>query len=96
MIWSSAFWRGAMERGVKTFAQSLVAVIGVGAVGLLDVDWLGALSAATLATVVSLLTSIGNADFTAGQTPVIPEQIADLTARYLDDGGDPNLLPTRP
>ena len=21
---------------------------------------------------------------------------ADLTARYLDDGGDPNLLPTRP
>ena len=26
----------------------------------------------------------------------IPDQIADLTARYLDDGGDPNLLPTRP
>ena len=25
----------------------------------------------------------------------IPEQIADLTARYLNDGGDPNLLPTR-
>ena len=73
MIWSSAFWRGATERAVKTFAQALVAVIGVGAVGLLDVDWLGALSAATLATVVSLLTSIGNADFTAGQTPVIVE-----------------------
>ena len=26
----------------------------------------------------------------------IPDRIADLTARYLDDGGDPNLLPTRP
>ena len=71
MLWSIAFWRGAGERAVKTFAQALVAVIGVGAVGLLDVDWLGALSAATLATVISLLTSIGNADFTAGQTPVI-------------------------
>ena len=73
MIWSSAFWRGAAERAVKTFAQSLVAVIGVGAVGLLDVDWIGALSAALLATVVSVLTSIGNADFTSGQTPVVIE-----------------------
>ena len=25
----------------------------------------------------------------------IPDQIADLTARYLNDGGDPNLLSTR-
>ena len=79
MIWSIKFWRGAMERGVKTFAQALVAVIGVGAVGLLDVDWLGALSAASLATVVSLLTSIGNADFTAGQTPVIIEHDGGVT-----------------
>lgn len=70
---TKAFWKGAGERALKTFAQSLVAVIGVDAVGLLDVDWLGALSAATLATVISLLTSIGNADFTAGQTPVIIE-----------------------
>ena len=73
MLWSISFWRGATERALKTFAQALVAVIGVGAVELLDVDWLGALSAATLATVISLLTSIGNADFTAGQTPVIVE-----------------------
>ena len=73
MIWSVSFWRGAGERAVKTFAQALVAVIGVGAVGLLDVDWIGALSAALLATVVSVLTSIGNADFTAGATPVVLE-----------------------
>lgn len=73
MLWSIAFWRGAAERALKTFAQSLVAVIGVDAVGLLDVDWLGALSAATLATVISVLTSIGNADFTSGQTPVVIE-----------------------
>ena len=93
MIWSSAFWRGAAERAVKTFAQALVAVIGVGAVGLLDVDWLGALSSATLATVVSLLTSIGNADFTAGQTPVVVEHDGGVTeashAAYPEASGEP-------
>lgn len=81
-----------MERGVKTFAQALVAVIGVGAVGLLDVDWLGALSSATLATVISLLTSIGNADFTAGQTPVIVEHdgvTEAIRAAYPEVSGEP-------
>lgn len=67
MIWTTAFWRGAAERAIKTFAQALVGIIGVGAVGLLDVDWWQALSAAALATLASLLTSIGNADFTAGK-----------------------------
>lgn len=90
---TKAFWKGAAERALKTFAQALVAVIGVGAVGLLDVDWLGALSAATLATVISLLTSIGNADFTAGQTPVIIEHddgVADaIRAAYPEASGEP-------
>ena len=89
---TKAFWKGAGERAVKTFAQALVAVIGVGAVGLLDVDWRGALSAATLATVISLLTSIGNADFTAGQTPVIVEHgrpAEAIRAAYPEASGEP-------
>ena len=61
-----AFWRGAAERAIKTFCQSLLAVLATGAVGILDVDWVGALSAAALATLVSLLTSISQPDFTAG------------------------------
>ncbi|KAB1647460.1 holin [Pseudoclavibacter sp. CFCC 14310] len=61
-----AFWKGLGERAIKTFAQALVAVIGTGALGILDVDWLSALSVAGLATLVSVLTSVGNADFTAG------------------------------
>ena len=87
---TKAFWKGAGERALKTFAQALVAVIGVGAVGLLDVDWLGALSAALLATVISLLTSIGNADFTAGQTPVIIEHGGEaIRAAYPEASGEP-------
>lgn len=61
-----AFWRGTSERAIKTFCQSLLAVLATGAVGILDVDWAGALSAAALATLVSLLTSISQPDFTAG------------------------------
>ena len=48
----------ATERAVKTFAQTMLASISVGAVGLLDVDWLNALSISALALVMSLLTSV--------------------------------------
>lgn len=84
------FWKGALERAVKTFFQVFVAVVtaslgaealGVSA-GLLDVSWLDALSVAALATVLSLATSLGNADFTAGRVPESPsamEQIDEIT-----------------
>ena len=77
MIWTREFFQGAAERSVKTFLQTFVAVLiaGVGAeaigvsAGLLDADWLTALSVAGLAAVLSLATSIGNAEFTAGVEP---------------------------
>ena len=77
MLWTTAFWRGAGERALKTWFQTLVAVLvaGVGAetigmtAGLLDVGWLDAASVATLAAILSVATSIGNADFTAGHVP---------------------------
>lgn len=52
------FHEYATERAVKTFAQTMLASISVGAVGLLDVDWLNALSISALALVMSLLTSV--------------------------------------
>lgn len=63
---SKAFWLGAAERCIKTFAQALLAVIGTGALGVLDIDWIGALSVAAVAALASLLTSISAPDFTAG------------------------------
>jgi len=48
----------AGERAVKTVAQVAIATIGVNAVGLLDVDWVQVLSVASLAGVMSLLTSV--------------------------------------
>lgn len=55
------FWTSAAERAVKTFAQALAAVGLAGATGLLGVDWPGALSAAGLAALLSVLTSVGSA-----------------------------------
>ena len=60
------FWAGTAERAIKTFAQALLGVLTGGASGLLDVDWVAALSVAGLATLGSVLTSVVNPDFTAG------------------------------
>lgn len=55
---TQAFWVATGERAIKTAAQSLIAVGLSNATGIFDVDWLGALSAAGLATLLSVLTSI--------------------------------------
>ena len=81
MIFTKLFWKGAFERATKTFCQSLLAILTTGAVGILDVEWVGALSAAALATLVSLLTSISQPDFTAG-APEFEAQPDDYDPRH--------------
>ena len=48
----------AVERCVKTGAQTALSVIGVGSLGILSVDWVNVLSVSALAMVMSLLTSV--------------------------------------
>lgn len=57
-IWSSAFWKATTERAIATAAQSAVAVLGTGAVGLLDIDAVAVLSVAGGGAVLSILKSI--------------------------------------
>ncbi|MEQ7060865.1 holin [Lactococcus petauri] len=59
-MFTKTFLKDTAERVVKTFAQSMVAVMTAGATGVLDVDWVNALSVSLLATLVSVLTSIGS------------------------------------
>lgn len=61
------FWVSAAERALKTVAQSIVAVLGVGAVGILSIDWVQTLSVAAAAGLASILTSIADADRVAGK-----------------------------
>ena len=66
MIWTKAFWKGTTERAIKTAAQVLASVFVIG-VPIFDLDITAGLAIAGTATVASILTSIGNADFTAGE-----------------------------
>ena len=56
-VFTSRWWAAAGVRAVKTVAQTAVATIGTAAV-LGEVNWLTVVSAAALAGVLSLLTSI--------------------------------------
>jgi hypothetical protein len=52
------FHEYATERALKTFAQTMLASMSVGAVGLLDVDWANVVSISALAMIMSQLTSV--------------------------------------
>lgn len=52
------YWDYAAERSLKTLAQTAIATIGVGAAGIMDVDWANIASVAALAAIMSLLTSV--------------------------------------
>jgi hypothetical protein len=85
MIWTIAFWKGAAERSVKTGAQTLAAYFVIGTTGVVDFDWIPALSVTGAAMVASLLTSIGNADFVAGVDKVTVVKPAEVTTIHVGD-----------
>jgi hypothetical protein len=57
-IYLKAWAKAAGIRTLKTMAETALAVIGTNTFGITDVDWLGVLSAAALAGVVTVLTCI--------------------------------------
>ena len=59
-MFGSQFWKATAERAVKTFAQTLMALLGAGQAGLMDADWAVALSTAGMATLLSVLSSVGS------------------------------------
>lgn len=61
----------ALVRAAKTAAQTAVALIGTGAVGFTDLDWVRIASVAGVAAVVSLLTSLaGIPEADGGASPL--------------------------
>jgi hypothetical protein len=60
IVFSRYFWRAAAERAVKSFAQSLLALLSAQQIGLLDVAWVASLSTAGMVTLLSVLTSLAS------------------------------------
>jgi hypothetical protein len=59
MLTSKAFWESAIERAVKTFAQTALALLGTSqVVSAIDVNWGEIGGVAVLAAILSVLTSI--------------------------------------
>lgn len=50
--------KAAAVRAVKTFAQTAAALLGAGAINVIEVDWLGILGVSATAAVASILTSL--------------------------------------
>lgn len=85
------FWLGLLERALKTFIQTFVAVLGVTAgvtytaESFRGLPWESALITATVAAVLSVATSFGNPSFVAGKPGKQPQVDAGLVPP--DDGG---------
>lgn len=54
-IFTKGFYKDLAERAIATFAETLGAILAAGGFGLLDADWLGAISAAGMATLLAIL-----------------------------------------
>lgn len=68
-MFTTVFWKDAVERAVKTAAQIAVTVLGADAVNVLSVDWETVLGLSGGAALVSVLTSVASSPRVATLSP---------------------------
>ena len=57
-MWEGKFWKGTLERAIRTAAQAALALLSTDVAGILDVDWVQAASVSALAAFLSVLMSV--------------------------------------
>lgn len=83
---SKEFWKGSIERAIRTAAQTAIALIGTDQVGILNLDWAQIGSVTATATLLSLLMSIAGGGTGSGPSFTNAEEIPAQ-----DDDG-PNVV----
>jgi hypothetical protein len=68
-MFSQYFWKATFERAVKSFAQSLLALLSAQQLGLFDVDWVTTTSTAGMVALLSVLTSLASSQVGNAQDP---------------------------
>lgn len=96
------FWLGLLERALKTFIQTFVAVLGVTAgvtytaESFRGLPWESALITATVAAVLSVATSFGNPSFVAGKPQLdaglVPPDDGGMVEPHSVDVSDPGMI----
>lgn len=77
----SEWFKAALIRAVRTFAESMLAYIGTGAIVLGDVNWLAALSAGAFGFVTAILLALtGLPEVDEKQPPDMADKIAEAIA----------------
>lgn len=72
-MFTKLFWKGALERAIRTFCQTLVAVVGAAQFDWMSADWQSLLVTSAVAAGLSVLTSIASANIGDKGTPsVVP------------------------
>ncbi|MDG4857369.1 holin [Streptomyces sp. T-3] len=69
---TTSFWTATAERAVRTFAQTLIAALGLDAADVLALPWGRGLALAGIAAVLSVVTSIATGG-TGGRGPGVTE-----------------------
>ena len=57
MLTSAGFWKAALIRAIRTFAQTALSMVTVGQ-AFIDVNWINVLSVSGVACLLSILTSL--------------------------------------
>lgn len=86
-----AYVLAVLERAVKTFCQTLAALLGVDGLDLLSVDWKQALSAAGLAALLSILTSIASGGFGNDGPSLATEELAPVDGGQAGEAGQADV-----
>lgn len=76
-MFNAAFLKAALERAVKTVAQTLLALWGAGVFDILHVDWASAFGVSVGAGVLSVLTSVVSLPVGPAGSPSVVDSHAD-------------------